>query len=150
MADYTILSGEQHVIRQCGTCAVWHTVPKIVYEAYQREGGFWHCPNGHARGFRKGQDEIDNENIRKERDRLKQENARLDEEVRSNWVLADAERVRADKAEKATNRLKKRTSAGTCPCCSRTFSNMSKHMLHQHPGFVADGGTKVIPIKRKA
>lgn len=150
MADYTILNGEQHVIRQCGTCAVWHTVPKVVFEHYQREGGYWSCPNGHQRGFREGSEKVEQDKIRRERDQLKQDAARLEQEKLEAWATANAQLERAQKAEAATKRLKKRSSAGTCPCCSRTFSNMSQHMLHQHPGFVADGGTKVIPIKRKA
>lgn len=136
-----LLNGERHIVRQCGTCAVWHTVPEIVYNCYQAEGGFWSCPNGHRRGFRKGADEIERENTRRERDRLKQDAARLEEE-------ASLARVRAEKAEGAVKRLKKRSSAGTCPCCARTFSNMAEHMKHQHPTFVADGGAKVVPIKR--
>ena len=139
--EWVLLGGERHTIRQCGTCGVWHTVPEIVYNSYRAEGGFWHCPNGHARGFRKGQDEIDRENTRIERDRLKQQNVRLEEE-------ASEARVRAEKAEKATKRLKKRSSAGTCPCCSRTFSNMAEHMKHRHPEFVIDNGAQVIPIER--
>lgn len=140
MTNITILNGERHVVIQCGSCAVWHTVPEIVYESHRREGGFHSCPNGHQRGWNKGTDEIERENIRRERDRLKQQAAMLHEQIA-------AERTRAEKAEAATKRLKKRASAGTCPCCQRTFSNMATHMKQQHPEFVADGGTNVVPLK---
>jgi hypothetical protein len=143
MSEIVLLNGERHVVKQCGTCAVRHTVPEIVYNSYLAEGGYWHCPNGHARGFRKGTDEIEKENVRRERDQLKQNAARLEEE-------ASLALVRAEKAEAANKRLKKRSSAGTCPCCSRTFANMAEHMKHQHPQFVADGGAKVVAIKRSA
>ena len=136
-----ILNGERHVVTQCGTCAVWHTVPEIVYDCHRREGGFHSCPNGHSRGWSKGTEEIERENIRRERDRLKQDAARLEEE-------ASLARVRAEKAEAATKRLKKRASAGTCPCCSRTFANMAEHMKQKHPETLTEGGTKVVPIKR--
>jgi hypothetical protein len=44
-------------------------------------------------------------------------------------------------------KLKKRTSAGTCPCCTRTFANMAEHMKKQHPDFVAEGGANVVRLK---
>lgn len=144
-----LLNGERHVVTQCGSCGVWHTVPEIVYNSHMAEGGFHSCPNGHSRGWNKGTDAIERENIRRERDRLKQDAARLEDEKKALEEQASLARVRAEKAEAATKRLKKRTSAGTCPCCSRTFSNMAEHMKHQHPGFVADGGAKVVPIKRQ-
>jgi hypothetical protein len=81
--------------------------------------------------------------LRRERDRLKQDTARLEEE-------ASLARVRAEKAEAAAKRLKKRASAGTCPCCSRTFANMAEHMKQKHPELLAEGGTKVVPLKRHA
>lgn len=148
--DTVLINGERHVVTQCGTCAVWHTVPEIIYNCHRSEGGFHSCPNGHQRGWAKGADEIERENIRRERDRLKQDAARLEEEKQQAWATATALRERADKAEAANKRLKKRSSAGTCPCCSRTFGNMAAHMKHMHPQFVADGGTKVVPIKRTA
>lgn len=138
--EIVILSGERHVVTQCGTCAVWHTVPEIVWDSQVREGGFHTCPNGHSRGWKKGSEQREQEEVRRERDRLKQDAARLEEE-------ASLARVRAEKAEAATKRLKKRASAGTCPCCSRTFQNMSTHMKRQHPEFVQDGGAKVVQIK---
>jgi hypothetical protein len=144
-----LLNGERHTVTQCGTCGVWFTVPEIVYECHRTEGGYHSCPNGHSRGWNKGTDAIERENIRRERDRLKQDQARLEQETREAWATANAQSERAQKAEQAVKRLKKRSSAGTCPCCARTFANMAEHMKHQHPGFVADGGAKIVPIKRQ-
>lgn len=97
----------------------------------------WYCPNGHSLVYR----DSEADKLRRERDQLKQQQARLEDEAR-------AARERAAKAEAATKRLKKRASAGTCPCCQRTFSNMATHMKRQHPEFVAEGGAKVVPLKR--
>jgi hypothetical protein len=101
----------------------------------------FYCSYGHKQFYLEGESE--ETKLRRERDRLKQQTARLEEE-------ASLALVRAEKAERATKLLKKRASAGTCPCCQRTFSNMAEHMKHQHPQFVADGGAKVVPIKRVA
>lgn len=123
----------------CGECGIEFTVPDHFYAERQKTGAGWYCPNGHARAFKESQ--VDK--LRRERDRLAQQLAERDDRIA-------AERTRADKAEAATQRLKKRTAAGTCPCCKRTFSNMSEHMKHQHPQFVCDTGAKVVPIKRPA
>ena len=132
--NITIIAGERHVINQCGTCAVWHTIPEIVYNCYRAEGGFWHCPNGHQRGFRKGEDEIKQEEIRRERDRLKQDAARLETE-------AQEQRLRAEAAEKQVIQIKRRAAAGVCPCCNRTFLNVQRHMKSKHPN--------VVPLEQK-
>lgn len=124
-----ILNGERHVVNQCGTCAVWHTIPEITYDCFRSEGGYWHCPNGHQRGFRKGTDEIKQEEIRQERDRLKQDAARLQDEVA-------AERKRAEDAERKVLHVKRRANAGVCQCCNRTFLNVQRHMKSKHPNVV--------------
>jgi hypothetical protein len=135
MAD--LISGMTQMC--CGQCGIEFAVPDAFYRERKEKGAAlnWHCPNGHIRVFRESNSEV----LRRERDLLKQQTARLEDEAR----LA---RERADKAEKATKRLKKRASAGTCPCCNRTFANMAEHMKHQHPEMLTEGGTKVVPIRR--
>jgi RNase P subunit RPR2 len=128
--DTIQFAGETHVINRCGNCGVWHTVPLIVYETHQREGGYFSCPNGHARGWDKSSS--GNEAIRRERDRLKQNEARLIEEAR------EVEVARL-KAVASKVRLQKRIHNGVCPCCSRSFANLRKHMATKHPN--------VTPIK---
>lgn len=146
MAETVIINGAEHVIWTCRTCGCASTVPKAMEDELRLRGGYRHCPSGHAWGWSKDESEV--ERVRRERDRLKQEQARLEQERADAWATAAAQLDRANKAEAANKRLKKRTSAGTCPCCSRTFSNMAEHMKKQHPQFVADGGAKVVPMKR--
>jgi hypothetical protein len=129
-----LLNGERHVVNQCGTCAVWHTIPEVMYNTFRAEGGFWTCPNGHQRGWDKGTDAIERENVRRERDRLKQDAARLADEV-------TAQQRRADEAEKKVLQIKRRAAAGVCPCCNRTFLNIQRHMKSKH--------ANVIPLAQK-
>lgn len=133
--DAILINGERHVVNQCGTCAVWHTIPEVIYKSCVAEGGFWHCPNGHSRGFAKGADQIERENIRRERDSLKQNAARLADEIA-------AERKRADDAEKKVVQIRRRAAAGVCPCCNRTFLNVQKHMKTKH--------ANVVPLEQKS
>lgn len=129
-SDIAIIHGEYHVVTQCGTCGVWHTVPEIVWDTQKREGGYHCCPNGHSRGWKTGTEQEEQDRIRRERDRLKQEAARLQDEISS-------ERKRAKAAEEKTRKLQKRASAGVCPCCNRTFKNMQRHMKTKHPNVVS-------------
>jgi len=146
MADEIILiRGTRYVVWECRTCGCVSTVPEIMNGQARAEGGYRHCPSGHAWGWSKETSE--REQLRRERDRLKQDAARLEQERADAWATATALHARAAKAEADTKRLKKRASAGSCPCCRRTFSNMATHMKRQHPDFVKDGGTNVIKLK---
>ena len=67
-----------------------------------------------------------------------QELARLADEARE----ANA---RAARAEAAAARLKKRASAGLCPCCNRSVGALERHMRTKHPQWVAEQrGLKVV------
>lgn len=109
---------------QCGTCGVIHAIPKAMHDNCLEEGGFWTCPNGHRRGYREGRKA--REAVVRERDRLKQQVAQL------NDAIAAANR-KTEKVAKEASRLKKRSKAGVCLCCNRTFSNMAAHMKTKHP-----------------
>jgi hypothetical protein len=134
MPEIITIKGDKHVVTQCGTCGVWHTVPEIVYEAHKREGGYHACPNGHMRGWRSGEEELERDAIRLERNRLKQDAARLEDEL-------VAERRRADAAEKRILQVRRRAAAGVCPCCNRTFANVQRHMQSKH--------ANVVPLAQK-
>lgn len=136
MADRIILlNGQRHVVSQCISCAVWHTVPEIVHDHHREHGGFHHCPNGHSYGWKTGAEQRREEEIRRERDRLKQDAARLADEVA-------AERKRAEEAEKRIVQIRRRAAAGVCPCCNRTFVNVQRHMKTKHPN--------VVPLEQKS
>jgi hypothetical protein len=127
-------------------CGTPFMLPARLLDSAINAGHTIYCPHGHTVVWK----ETETDRLRRERDRLKQSTARLEDEKRAAEEAASLARVRAEKAEASAKRLKKRASAGSCPCCKRTFSNMAEHMKHQHPEFVTDGGAKVVPIKRRA
>lgn len=122
-------------------CGIPFMLPERLLDNARNHGQTIYCPMGHSLTW--GETELDR--VRRERDRLKQQAARLEDEKREAVTKAID---RAKKAEKLAKSLKKRTAAGTCPCCQRTFANMAEHMKHQHPEFVSETGAKVVPIKR--
>jgi len=116
---------------QCGKCGCHFGLSEEYKKEKMESKEVFYCPNGHPRAYV----ESTSDKMRRERDRLAQQLAQRDDEIKSK--------------EREIKRIKKRAAAGTCPCCQRTFSNMSTHMKNQHPEFVADSGAKVVPIKRK-
>lgn len=138
MTEIILLRGSRHEVHECITCGVVYTLPEAVANHSREQGGFHHCPSGHSQGWTKDKSEI--ERLRRERDRLKQNEARLIEEARE----ADQKLI---KAEQATKRLKKRVAAGVCPCCKRTVRQLHDHMASKHPGYVAEN---VVPIGKRA
>lgn len=138
MSEIVIIRGTRYVIEDCGVCGVAYTVPEVLYEHHRQEGGYHHCPNGHGWGWSK--ERCEREKLRRECDRLKQQTARLED------TIADRDRAIATK-DREIKRIKKRSAAGTCPCCRRTFQNMAQHMKRQHPDYASDTGANVVPIK---
>ena len=110
-------------LERCCTCAVEFLVPMALYQAARADERhkFW-CPNGHGQSYT----ESEVTRLKRERDLAIQDKARIEDEKR------DAEK-RAEAAERATQRLRKRIGKGVCPCCNRTFENVARHMATKHP-----------------
>ena len=105
-------------------------VPARLLESAQNAAHMIYCPHGHTLTWK----ETEVDRLRRERDRLKQDAARIEDE-RSQATM------RAERAEAATRKLQKRAAAGVCPCCNRTFLNMQRHMKSKHPN--------VVPLEKK-
>lgn len=117
-------------------CGTPFMAPERLVDSARNHGHTLYCPHGHTITWK----ETELDRVRRDRDRLKQDAARLVDER----LAADA---RTARAERETKRMKKRAAAGTCPCCQRSFSNMATHMKRQHPEYVKETGANVIPIK---
>jgi len=119
---------------QCTQCGVVYFFPeKWCVNAAEKKTG-WECPNGHGQMFR----DSERDQLRRERDRLKQRLAQKDDEI--NW-----QRDRREAAEHTARaykghvtRIKRRVGKGSCPCCKRHFTNLEKHMASKHPEYHAE------------
>lgn len=113
----------------CVDCGIQFSVPQDWLDRRCADGRPFYCPNGHSLSYKVGPTEADK--LRLERDRLKQQLAQKDDAIR------DAERALAAQKGQVT-KLKKRAVAGACPCCNRTFRQLTLHMKHKHPDFKAE------------
>lgn len=106
---------------QCGTCGTPFSMPEKIYQSCYEDGGFFSCPLGHSRGWNKG-----NKVVRRE-------HADLERKLSEQMRIATKQAERAAKAEQEIKKMKKRASAGVCPCCNRTFQQLARHMKLKHP-----------------
>ena len=111
----------------CPVCGIDCVLPANYLKKRREDGKSFYCPNGHSQSYTKS-----------EADRLREqlEAAKRDAE----WQRARAERADksliAQKAQttKARNKLE-RVANGVCPCCTRSFTNLRRHMATKHPDF---------------
>lgn len=120
--------------QECCNCYMRFSVPAQFDQDRRRDAKTFYCPVGHPQSYKEG--EFDR--IRRERDRLAQQIAQRDDEIaRQKRLREEAERSNIANRGVIT-RLKNRASAGVCPCCNRTVSQMARHMATKHPGFKAE------------
>lgn len=134
----TIIDGETFVRATCPECKAPQYFPLALYEvAFARRPDFTvYCPNGHPWHYTRGESELDR--IRRERNQLKQALAERDDKISEARRNALEWQLKAQAAAKDARRTKKRVSGGVCPCCSRSFVQMARHMKTKHPNFVAE------------
>lgn len=104
------------------------------YKACKETGRTFHCTVcGNTRVF-SGKNTVDQ--LRGELAAAKQ---REETERHLRQQAQSAERVIQDllKKERASKaRLKKRADHGVCPCCTRSFENVRRHLATKHPEYV--------------
>lgn len=135
MMEVTI-GGQKHTVWTCKSCGVVATCPSDLYAEFRKSGGYAACPNGHKWGWSK--EDSEDEKIRRERDRLKQQIARKDDQIAQERANRKHTERQLSAQRGVVTKMKKRASAGLCPCCNRTFQNLHRHMQSQHPEYTAE------------
>lgn len=108
----------------CGICGISFQVPSEFHRTRREAGSDWYCPNGHCRVFRTSDVDDLKKRLEAERGRTRFAQRQLKNEQSSH---------RATKGH--LTRQKNRAAAGVCPCCTRTFEQLARHMKTQHPGY---------------
>lgn len=129
----------------CYKCGILFSVPDHWYKCRREDKeNFW-CPNGHSQAFVKSMAD----KLAEELSRAKQQLAQKDDEIQWQRQHREAAERSASAARGQVTRLKNRASAGVCPCCNRTFSQLARHMANKHPGFSAEPieVSTVVPLK---
>lgn len=126
----TITITEEMEVTNCIDCGMAFAYPKDYDRRRREDHKNFFCPSGHQQCYM-GKTEAE-----KLRDQLAQKQVIIDDERRRGDRLASELRsanfkVNAERAAKS--RLKHRVGRGVCPCCSRSFENLRRHMQTKHP-----------------
>jgi hypothetical protein len=116
-----------HVIA-CPNCAALFAIPDEAHDAYRRTGNDFCCPNRHTMSYRDSTEA----KLRQTKDALARERADNDQ-LRAAREAAER---RASAAKGQVTKIKNRVGRGVCPCCNRTFADLTRHMATKHPDFV--------------
>lgn len=119
----------------CPVCGILYAIPERLRAEAQRKAHHaieWCCPNGHELGY---SGESDEEKLRRELDAQRDYAARLAAQRDQAQAEAKSHKGRATRFKNDRDRERKRVAGGVCPCCNRSFKNLSRHMAGQHPDF---------------
>lgn len=128
LSEGMFIGGIAFAVYECGECGVLFALTKSYIENRGQDGERWHCPNGHPWVFTgKTREQKLQAELERERDH-------------SAWLVAELDQKKASlRATKGVVTRKRkelaRVKAGVCPCCSRTFQNLARHMKSKHPEF---------------
>lgn len=86
---------------------------------------WWHCPNGHSQHYEKPRESADAQEVRRQ---AKVRESALQDQLSA--AVRDAELAR-----QALLKDRSRISKGVCPCCTRSFQDLRRHMSGQHPEY---------------
>ena len=121
----------------CWNCGVVYGITKELDQRRRKDGKSVYCPNGHVGVYTSEEEDYKKKLEEEKRARIE---AQGELEVEKGYTKKLKDRNTTLKREKAAVRgvvtkIKKRIGNGVCPCCNRTFVNLSRHMKGQHPHF---------------
>lgn len=109
---------------ECCQCGHLIFMTSDFEERRRRDHRSWFCTNcGASQSWKQ---ESDIEKAKRELKAAQQREETLRQQ-RLNLEIA------LEKEQKSKARLKKRAANGVCPCCTRTFTNLRRHMTTKHP-----------------
>lgn len=124
-------------VMDCPVCGVVFGVTDEFVDCRRKDGASFYCPNAHSMSY--GESALD----KAQRDAARAK-ARADQLA----AARDDERRRREQVERSlaatrgqVTKLRKRAQAGVCPCCTRHFADLQRHMASKHPDIVLEGET---------
>lgn len=103
------------------------------YDACRESNRRWYCTVCGAWRVFVGETTI--QQLRRERDAAKQREETLRAQRADLEKKLSLEREILASERKSKDRLKKRLKNGVCPCCTRSFQNLRRHIASKHPEF---------------
>jgi len=107
------------------SCGVSYALDDNFIESKRESHKTFYCPNGCSLHYPSDNKE---ERLRVQLHNANARNSHLSDQLDSTQRSRDAYKGHATRVK---NRIKK----GVCPCCTRHFVNVERHMKSQHPNF---------------
>ena len=121
----------------CWKCKSQFWMPPDLDAAARRDSKIRvFCAHGHSGSFPEG--ETEEAKLRRDRDRLAQRVAEKDDEIKHQRELREGTERQLSATRGVVTRIKNRVGAGVCPCCTRSFSNLRRHMETRHTDYRAE------------
>lgn len=127
------------ITMECVSCHCLYAMSEEHRDACHEHGYTFYCPNGHSQSW----GETDLDRMKKQRDeaRAQRDTARSNDSYHQRVYESEKSDHKRTKKQRdgykgVVTRTKRRISNGVCPCCSRTFQNLVKHMATKHPEYV--------------
>lgn len=120
------LNTGRYAYTDCCSCGIEFGIPEKLNDVRLVDGQAFYCPLGHSQHYTPGKTQIQIE--RERRELLERQLANRDEDLR-------AERASHSATKGQLTKTKKRAAGGACPCCNRTFVQLSRHIATKHPEF---------------
>lgn len=131
MRAHTITEVVKLTTIECYSCSVLFAMPETLNKRLLRDGGEFFCPNGHGQIYAETEaarlrKKIEGMAVQSEHDKRMRKRAEQEAEVARRQAAARKGQI---------TKLKKRSAAGVCPVCTRSFENLRRHMQTKHEGF---------------
>jgi len=121
----------QLYVESCCNCGVAFGLDTEHRKQLVGNHEWFYCPNGHRQHYTGESDADRAARLSRDLATARDREATLRAENEKRYRLQRA-------AEGKTRALKKRVAAGVCPCCTRTFQNLARHMKSQHPNVATE------------
>lgn len=129
-------------VEECFKCHVLFGMPQDMQTLCREKGDPFFCPNGHEQVYTKPL--LQEARIRA--DNAERRAKEADTRYRSACAERDHHSTERKKMRTRWRNIKQRVKNGVCPCCSRHFKNLERHMESKHPKYCQDhskrGSTK--------
>jgi len=118
-------------VLDCPSCGVEFAAPSRIIKSRRESGGDIYCPNGHVSTWTDTELKRLRRELAAEQQRANRERQMRIDEMNEHEVTQ--RRLAATKG--VVTRTKNRVGCGVCPCCSRSFQNLKRHMQSKHPEY---------------
>ena len=115
----------------CATCKMEFYLPDVKYNDCKQKGEGFYCPNGHSSVFR----ETELQKAKRELELANRQKQWAQESRDLAQKNLEKERKRSAAFKGVLTKTRNRIGNGVCPCCSRSFQNLKRHMDCKHPEF---------------